>query len=236
MLSLGLTRSSMGRARSRREIGDCRQRFQMRFGSVSAPGCVTTRIAALDSLAQSAIGLFPGEAMTTSGTSTGAIHVRAARQRDAAAIREIYNHYVRETIVTFEEQPVSAGEMRVRIRLIGSLGLPWIVAESDGSVVGYAYANRWKERAAYRHSVETTVYLRTDSTGRGIGRMLYTSLIAELRRLGCHAIIGGIALPNAASVALHESLGFRKVAHFGQVGRKFDRWIDVGYWQLTMDV
>lgn len=157
-----------------------------------------------------------------------------AAPRDAAAIREIYNHYVRETIVTFEEKPVSVGEMRTRTRLIGSLGLPWLVAESDGSVVGYAYANKWKERAAYRHSVETTVYLRTDSTGRGIGRMLYTQLLAELHKLGYHAIIGGIALPNAASIGLHESLGFRKVAHFEQVGRKFDRWIDVGYWQLTI--
>lgn len=206
----------------------------MRFGSVSAPGFATTRITALDSSARHAIGLSPGESMTTQRTSTGTVQVRAATPRDATAIRNIYNHFVRETIVTFEEKPVSVGEMRVRIRLIGSLGLPWIVAEVGGAIVGYAYANKWKERAAYRHSVETTVYLRPDSTGRGIGRKLYTQLVAELRRLGYHAIIGGIALPNAASVGLHESLGFRKVAHFEQVGRKFGRWIDVGYWQLAM--
>lgn len=172
--------------------------------------------------------------MTTSKKSSAEVTLRAARSRDAAAIAAIYNLYVRETIVTFEEKPVSVGEMRVRIRMIGALGLPWIVAETAGAVVGYAYANKWKERAAYRHSVETTVYLRADATGRGFGRALYTQLIAELRAKGLHAIIGGIALPNAASVGLHESLGFRKVAHFEQVGRKFDRWIDVGYWQLTM--
>ncbi|HUG10956.1 MAG TPA: arsinothricin resistance N-acetyltransferase ArsN1 family B [Opitutaceae bacterium] len=172
--------------------------------------------------------------MNADETFTRSALVRAATPQDAAAIRDIYNHYVRDTIVTFEEKPVSVGEMRTRIRLIDSIGLPWLVAESGGSVVGYAYANKWKERSAYRQSVETTVYLSTDCTGRGIGRLLYTQLVAELRRLGYHAIIGGIALPNAASVGLHESMGFKKVAHFEQVGRKFDRWIDVGYWQLTM--
>lgn len=172
--------------------------------------------------------------MTTGKGSSAEVAVRAARLRDAAAVASIYNHYVCDTIVTFEERHVSVGEMRTRIRLIGSLGLPWLVAEAGGAVVGYAYANKWKERAAYRHSVETTVYLRADSTGRGIGRLLYTGLIAGLRALGHHAIIGGIALPNAASVGLHESLGFRKVAHFHEVGRKFGRWIDVGYWQLAL--
>ena len=166
--------------------------------------------------------------------SPGEVEIRPATTRDAAAIAGIYNHYVRETIVTFEEKPVGAAEMKSRLRLIASLGFPWIVAESGGDVLGYAYANKWKERAAYRHSTETTVYLRPDSTGRGIGRRLYTELIVELRKLGFHAVIGGIALPNAASQGLHEAMGFKKVAHFEQVGRKFDRWIDVGYWQLTI--
>jgi L-amino acid N-acyltransferase YncA len=170
--------------------------------------------------------------MATSKTSSTKAEIRKARPRDAAAIAAIYNHYIRDTIVTFEEKAVSVGEMRVRIRLIDSLGLPWLVAEAGGAVVGYAYANKWKERAAYRHSVETTVYLRADCTARGIGRLLYAQLVSDLRMLGYHAIIGGIALPNAASVGLHESFGFKKVAHFEQVGRKFDRWIDVGYWQL----
>ena len=173
--------------------------------------------------------------MAASKKSSAEVTVRTARSGDAAQIAAIYNHYVCKSVVTFEEKPVNVGEVRVRIRMIRALGLPWIVAETGGEVVGYAYANKWKERAAYRNSVETTVYLRADSTGRGIGRVLYARLIADLRALCLHAIIGGIALPNAASIGLHESLGFKKVAHFEQVGRKFDRWIDVGYWQLTVD-
>jgi phosphinothricin acetyltransferase len=171
--------------------------------------------------------------MPISKSSPDGVTIRAATVRDAAAIAAIYNHYVRETVVTFEEKAVSVTEMKARFRMI-TAAFPWLVAEVDGVVVGYAYANKWKERAAYRHSVETTVYLHVDSTGRGIGLALYVKLIADLRTLGCHAIIGGIALPNAASIGLHESLGFRKVAHFEQVGRKFDRWIDVGYWQLSL--
>jgi L-amino acid N-acyltransferase YncA len=163
--------------------------------------------------------------------SPGEVTIRAARLRDAAAIAAIYNHYVETTIVTFEEKPVSVREMKARIKLV-TANYPWLVAELLGNVVGYAYANKWKERAAYRHSTETTVYLDGSATGRGIGRALYTKLIGDLRALGCHAIIGGVALPNAASVGLHEAMGFKKVAHFHEVGRKFDRWIDVGYWQL----
>ena len=163
----------------------------------------------------------------------GEVTIRAAKLRDAASIASIYNHYVANTIVTFEERPVAVREMKARIRLITATH-PWLVAGSADGVLGYAYANKWKERAAYRHSTETTVYLAPNATGRGIGRALYTKLIADLRALGCHAIIGGVALPNAASVGLHEAMGFRKVAHFEQVGWKFDHWIDVGYWQLEI--
>lgn len=172
--------------------------------------------------------------MRTEDNGPGAVLVRPVKARDAAAICTIYNHYVDHTIVTFEESPVSAGEMKARIRLIASMNFPWLVAEEAGEVLGYAYANKWKERAAYKHSTEVTVYLREAATGRGIGRLLYAQLIARLRELGFRAIIGGIALPNAASVGLHESLGFRKVAHFERVGFKFGRWIDVGYWQLSL--
>ena len=172
--------------------------------------------------------------MSRGNQTPGDVTSRAARLGDAAAIAAIYNHYVATTVVTFEEKPVSVSEVRSRIRLI-TAAYPWIVAESQGRVVGYAYANKWKERAAYRHSTETTVYLDPGWTGRGIGRLLYARLIGDLRVLGCHAVIGGVALPNAASVGLHEALGFRKVAHFEHVGRKFGKWIDVGYWQLTLD-
>jgi phosphinothricin acetyltransferase len=110
--------------------------------------------------------------------------------------------------------------------------LPWLVAERAGQVIGYACATRWKTRSAYRHSVETTIYLGHDCQGRGIGKSIYTALLSILKDLGVHAVIGGAAMPNAASVALHEKLGFEHVAHFRQVGFKQGRWVDVDYWQL----
>lgn len=153
---------------------------------------------------------------------------------DAAAIAAIYNPYIANTCVTFETDAVSAQDMRARIAEACDSQLPWLVATDRGSVVGYAYASRWKGRCAYRHSAESTVYLNQSSWGQGIGRALYTALVDRLRAQGIHAVIGGIALPNDASIALHERLGFEKVAHFKQVGFKQDHWIDVGYWQLLL--
>lgn len=156
--------------------------------------------------------------------------IRSATPDDAAAICAIYNPYIAQTTITFEEQPVSTEEMRTRIADVTST-LPWLAYEKEGTIVGYAYATRWRPRAAYRFAVETTVYLSPECRRRGIGRQLYTELLDRLRTLGMHVAIGGIALPNEASVALHETLGFRKVAHFEHVGFKFGRWIDVGYWE-----
>ena len=104
----------------------------------------------------------------------------------------------------------------------------------DGAVAGYAYAGRWRTREGYRHSVETSIYLSPDATGRGLGATLYARLLERLRALDVHAVIGGIALPNPASEALHERLGFEQVARFREVGRKFGEWIDVAYWQLRL--
>lgn len=162
------------------------------------------------------------------------ISIRAASPGDAAQIADIYNHYVANTVITFEEHPVSADEMSARISEVQSQNLPWLVAEADGSVVGYSYATRWKSRSAYRHSVETTIYLKDGHSGRGVGKTLYSALFPILRQQGMHAVIGGAALPNAASVALHEGLGFERVATFRQVGFKHDRWVDVAYWQLIL--
>jgi phosphinothricin acetyltransferase len=160
--------------------------------------------------------------------------IRQAIAADAGDIAHIYNHYVRETIVTFEEQPVSIVEMAKRLADTAADSLPWLIAEQDGAITGYARASKWKPRSAYRFSVETTIYLAPDCLGKGVGTTLYQFLVNELKKLGLHAAIGGIALPNAGSVALHEKLGFRKVAHFAEVGFKFDRWIDVAYWQLML--
>jgi phosphinothricin acetyltransferase len=124
--------------------------------------------------------------------------------------------------------------MAARIREVTAAGLPWVVAELNGRVVGYAYASQWKGRCAYRFSVESSVYVDAKHTGQGIGSELYDALLGRLRGGKTHVVIGGIALPNEGSVALHERFGFRKVAHFNEVGFKFERWIDVGYWQITL--
>lgn len=160
--------------------------------------------------------------------------IRQAVATDAEAIARIYNHYILETIVTFEEQPVSPSEMAERIAEVTAASLPWLVAEQGGSVLGYARASKWKGRSAYRFSVETTIYLAPNCLGNGLGTSLYQVLLKQLKELGLHVAIGGIALPNAASLALHEKLGFHKVAQFAEVGFKFGKWIDVGYWQLTL--
>jgi phosphinothricin acetyltransferase len=160
--------------------------------------------------------------------------IRAATIADAEAVAEIYNHYVTKTAVTFEEEEVSPSEIAQRFKAVWSASLPWLVAEVNGQVTGYAYASMWHGRSAYRFSTEVTVYLAPAHAGRGIGSRLYGRLFPILRDRGVHAVIGGIALPNEASVALHEKFGLEKVAHFKEVGYKFDRWIDVGYWQRIL--
>jgi len=160
--------------------------------------------------------------------------IRPATPADAARICAIYNHYVTTTTVSFEEQAVTEPEMAQRIADVDTAGLPWLVLEIDGALAGYAYATKWRVRPAYRHSVESSVYLDQAYAGRGLGRTLYGALLDRLRERGLHVVIGGIALPNDASAGLHEALGFRKVAHFSEVGRKFGRWLDVGYWELKL--
>ena len=159
--------------------------------------------------------------------------IRACTSADAAAICAIYNPYVRETVITFEETPVPTAEMAQRIGDV-TARLPWLVAEEQGAILGYAYATPWKARSAYRFSVETTVYVAPGHMRRGLGAALYRQLIDELRVRGVHAAVGGIALPNAASIALHEKLGFTKIGQFVEIGRKLDRWVDVGYWELIL--
>ncbi len=159
--------------------------------------------------------------------------IRDATRDDAGAVAEIYNPYVLGSTVSFEEEAVTTAEMGDRIASHGG-DHPWLVLEERGLVLGYAYASRWRERCSYRGSAETSVYVAGDARGRGIGKALYEALIERLSANGMHVAIGGVALPNDASVALHESLGFRQVARFPEVGRKFGRWIDVGYWALVL--
>ena len=177
-----------------------------------------------------------GTALRFSRSAVALMHdlrIRPATNDDAADIANIYNHYIRDTVVTFEEHEITAADMAGRVASVVANGLPWLVAEHVGSIVGYAYADRWKQRSAYRHSVESTIYLDAGHTGTGLGTRLYQQFLGALPAT-VHAVIGGIALPNPASIALHERLGFAKVAHFHEVGFKFERWIDVGYWQRTL--
>lgn len=157
--------------------------------------------------------------------------IRPANLSDANAIADIYNHFIANTCITFEEELITPDIISGRIDEVKANQLPWIVAEFEGAIVGYAYANTFHKRSAFRHTVETTIYLKEGLEGRGFGKLLYEVLLLSLKEKGCHAAIGSIALPNANSIALHEKLGFVQVGHFTEVGFKFNRWLDVGYWQ-----
>ncbi|MDP6354897.1 MAG: N-acetyltransferase family protein [Planctomycetota bacterium] len=162
------------------------------------------------------------------------MNVRSVEQRDFETIVEIYNHYVQTTVVTFEEESISVLDIENRIKTITTQH-PWLVLENDGQLVGYAYGSPFRARPAYRFTVETTIYLDPDAGGKGFGTHLYGELLRQLEIGDFRTALGVIALPNPSSVRLHEKLGFEKVAHLQGVGRKFDRWIDTGYWQMQLD-
>ncbi len=160
--------------------------------------------------------------------------IRDAIDSDAAALADIYNYYVRNTAITFEEVPLTASEMSQRVAGILAAGYVWLVAVDNQRVVGYACSSPWKPRAAYRHTVEISVYVAHDAVSTGWGTRLYQAIFLRLRESAVHIAIGGIALPNTTSVALHEKFGMEKVAHFKEVGFKHGAWIDVGYWQVQL--
>ena len=156
--------------------------------------------------------------------------IRKVNIKDAREILDIYNYYVSETIVTFDLDPQTVEVMEDKIRT-NKDQFAWLVYEDNGKIIGYAYASQWKSKCAYNNCVESTIYLKPGVYGRGIGTQLYRKLLKELEKKGIHSVIGGISLPNVPSVALHEKLGFEKVAQFREVGYKFEKWIDVGYWE-----
>lgn len=161
--------------------------------------------------------------------------IRSATREDAEAIADIYNHYIENTVTTFEETALTRIDVAGRIAKVQLAGYPWFVAESMSGIVGYAYASPWKARAAYRHTAEVSVYILPSAASQGWGTKLYQALFGDLRDRAFHTVIGGVTLPNPASVALHQKFGMKKVAHFEHVGRKFEDWLDVGYWQLSLD-
>ena len=157
--------------------------------------------------------------------------IRSATPADAAAIAALYNWYIANTVITFEVDPVPAAEMARRIESVLEAH-DWLVLERGGELLGYAYTGRYHARAAYRFAGESTIYLRHGVGGQGLGTTLYGELLRRTFARGLRTVIGGIALPNEASVRLHEKLGFVKVSHLARIGYKFERWIDVGHWQL----
>lgn len=159
------------------------------------------------------------------------MEIRQVKSEDAAQIAEIYNYYIKNTHQTFETEPLSADEMRARIDEI-SATYPYLVAEEDGKILGYACAAPFNLQLAYEFSAEVSIYVRNEAKGKGIGTQLYKRLFEELRETDIHAIVAAISLPNEASVRFHERMGFSKVAHFREVGYKLGRWVDVGYWEL----
>lgn len=157
----------------------------------------------------------------------------AEPDRDADACARVYAPAVRDGVASFEEVVPDAAAMAQRIATI-SRTHAWLVCEREGEVAGYAYAGHHHDRAAYRWAADTTVYVHPDHQRAGVGRELYTPLLALLRAQGLHVACAAISLPNAASVALHERFGFRPVGVYRAVGFKADAWWDVGWWQLEL--
>jgi len=154
--------------------------------------------------------------------------------RDAARIAQIYRPYVDESNISFEEVAPTADQMADRIRSTLTW-TPWLVAEEDGRVVGYAYASRHRERAGYRWSVDVSVYVEQGAQGRGIGRALYSELLELLRRQRFVNVYAGITLPNDASVGLHRSIGMEQIGVYDRVGYKFREWLPVAWFGMRIN-
>ncbi|MGL6313302.1 GNAT family N-acetyltransferase [Vibrio sp. WXL103] len=163
------------------------------------------------------------------------MRIRDVELTDSKILSEIYNHYIESTFISFEEEVISEIEMAKRINVTRSNGLPWLVVEVDGAVVGYAYAGVWKARSAYRYTVESSVYISHEYLKNGLGSTLYGSLLERLKHEQYGNVIGSIALPNDPSIRLHERLGFTKVGEFADIGLKFGEKRSVGYWQLKLN-
>ncbi len=166
-------------------------------------------------------------------SGTAGLLIRAAVEGDGPTLAAIYGPVVASTPISFEEAPPTAAEMSARIvRGIGDY--PWLVAQSDHEVLGYAYSGAFRARPAYRWTAEVSVYVRDGCRRRGVGKALYRSLFACLRRQGFRTAVAGATLPNAASETLHERMGFTPVGVYHKVGFKLGRWHDVGWFELAL--
>lgn len=159
--------------------------------------------------------------------------IRPVKISDTEEITNIYNDYIVNSVATFETKPLREEEMRFRIAQV-SIRFPYFVLVEDGKIVGYCYAHPWKSRAAYKYTLETTVYVSSKHLGRGIGKQLMLKLIEECRRKGYRALVACITSGNTASCVLHEKLGYKKVSHFERVGIKLGKWLDVVDYELLL--
>jgi L-amino acid N-acyltransferase YncA len=162
--------------------------------------------------------------------------IREAVEADIPDIREIYNHYVANSTVTFDEDPQTLKELRTKFRHNAKLGYPWIVAVSpSGQILGYANVSPWKAKAAYRFTVENSIYLRAAATGKGLGTALMSELLVRAKAAGIKEIIAVIADRGAdASIAMHKAFGFKEIGHMGKVGFKFGRWLGTVLMQKSL--
>tara|TARA_R110002110_G_scaffold166675_1_gene367471 strand:+ start:32507 stop:33052 length:546 start_codon:yes stop_codon:yes gene_type:complete len=178
--------------------------------------------------------------MTSDHNTTPATHdasIRSGSPADAEAMAEIYNHYILNTVVSFEEESLAPHEMRQRIQQRLDGGFPLLVIEvpQQDKLLGFAYASPWNYRSAYRYTAEISIYLAPGASGLGLGTRLYDRLFKALGDTDIKTVIAGITLPNDASVALHERYGLRQSGIFHHVGFKFGQWLDVGYWQRNLN-
>jgi len=159
--------------------------------------------------------------------------IRTVDLSDCKSIADIYNYYIEATAITFEETPLTVPEMQNRVSGIREL-FPYLVYEECGEIFGYAYVDSFHSRSAYRFTLEDSIYLRNGCQGKGIGRALLDELLNEVKKRDTHSIMAKITLPNEKSIKLHEAFGFKNVGTLKEVGRKFDKWLDVGYWELIL--
>jgi len=159
--------------------------------------------------------------------------IRQIKTSDISEILPIYNYHVKNTIVTFDIIPLSIEQYSKKVERISN-EFPFLVYVENNEILGYAYASKWRQKPAYNHTVESTVYTKNIAQGKHIGTKLYLELIKQLKVKDYKTIIGGISLPNEPSIQFHEKFGFKKVGHFSKVGKKFDQWVDVAFWQLNL--
>lgn len=159
--------------------------------------------------------------------------IRQIKLSDVERILPIYNFHVENTIVTFDIVPLTTEQYSEKVKRISG-EYPFLVFEEDNELLGFAYASKWRPKPAYNQTVETTVYMHNNAQGKQVGTKLYTELLKQLKDQDYKVAIGGVSLPNEQSIRFHEKFGFEKVAHFSKVGKKFDKWIDVAFWQLNL--